>query len=197
MRSLLITLVVVIAVGTLVFLRRSKRVALASDKLVEVYDFKSETSRTIPAAELAPGMVRVKLQNGRVVWASVTDLKQGKLVHGPFSGEVRGYVEKIQKSLEEVYPHDYAFWEDGFRRDAKPEPEIALWLHIAQLFETFKENRSTTLEERKEAFKVLVACSNGTQETALQTVQLNNLPRSDAQLLVHQFFGGTKAKESK
>jgi len=168
--------------------RRGKKLAEPRDGFVNVYDFQTKKTSTIPAAELAPGMVRVRLETGEVVWSKVSDLKHGPVRHPPFEGEARGLVEKIQKSLQEVYPHTYEFWEDGFRRDSNAEQEIALWLHISRIHEEFIKSKPTSFPERKEAFQLLVACSNGTKETALQTVQLSSLSQSDAGVIIEKFF---------
>ena len=192
MKVTILVIVLIVTVAIVFSLRRAKKSVETKNGFVKVYNFQTKQTSTIPAAELAPGMVRVKLETGEVVWAKVTDLKQGPVRHPPFEGEVRELVVRIQKSLEEVYPHTYEFWEDGFRRDANAEREIALWLHISRIHSDFVKSRTTNLEERKDAFHVLVACSNGSEETALQTVQLSSLKQTDAQLLVQKFFHGEK-----
>lgn len=187
--KMVIAIAFVALVGALVFgLRRSKTTDEPPPGFVKVYDFQTKKILTIPAAELAPGMIRLKLQTGEIVWAKASECKTGPLRHPPLEGEVRDLVIRIQKTLEEVYPHDYAFWEDGFRRDTNPSQEIAIWLHISRIYEGFVTNRPTNLGERKDAFRTLVACSTGTKETALQAVHLSSLSREDASVLVNKFF---------
>ena len=180
--------VLLIGVAIIFAKRRARNPGPSTAGFVDTYDFQSKKVTRIPAAELAPGMVRVRLETGQIVWAKVSELKQGAFQHPPFVVELRDAILKLQKSLEEVYPHDYQFWEDGFRRDTHPEGEIALWLHIANVFESFCSSRTTSVEERKDAFRVLVACSNGTAETALQTVQLKAIEQGEAKSLVQKFF---------
>jgi len=197
MKVAILLIVVLVVTGVILLgLRRTRKTTEPKSGFVNVYDFQTKRTSTIPAAELAPGMVRVQLEGGEVVWAKATDLKQGPFRHPPFEGEARDLVVQIQKSLEEVYPHTYEFWEDGFRRDANAEREIALWLHISRIHGEFAKTRTTSLAERREAFKVLVGCSTGTKDTALQTVQLLSLSRSDAELLVEKFFPSKSIKSS-
>jgi hypothetical protein len=197
MKVTILVIVLIVAVVTVLCLRRNGRPNEPKDGFVNVYDFQTKKTSTIPAAELAPGMVRVKLERGEVVWAKASDLKQGALRHPPFEGEVRDLVIQIQKGLEEVYPQTYEFWEDGFRRDANAEREIALWLHISRIHGDFVKSRDTNLKERKEAFQVLIACSTGSEETALQTVHLSSLSQSDARGLIAKFFHGDSNKGAK
>ena len=187
--AILIAVIIIVASCVTVFLtRRGKSAAGPRDGYVDVYDSQTRQISAIPAAELATGMIRVKLDTGGVVWTKASDISQGPIRHPPFEGELRDIVVRIQKSLEEVYPHTYEFWEDGFRRDANAERELAVWLHLSRIYGEFVASKSTRLAERKEAFKVLVACSSGTKETALQTVQLVSLDLSDAESLVAKFF---------
>lgn len=96
-----------------------------------MYDFDTQTLSAIPAAELAPGMVRVRMNGVEgSVWVEAARLQKSPDRHPPFPEQGRDYLRQIKAALDEVYPLTLEAWEDGFRRDHNAEREIATWLHI-------------------------------------------------------------------
>src|SRR5437867_3265790 len=104
-------------------------------EMVRVYDLDTGDITTIPAAELAPGMVSatIKGMEGQF-WVEASKLNQGPYRHPPFSEEVRGMLRNIQQILQEVYPLTLEQWEDGFRRDTNAEREIAAWVYLSHIY---------------------------------------------------------------
>ena len=124
-----------------------------------IYDPDTKEYTEIPESELAPGMVRVQIKGREgVVWVEPGKLHHSDYRHPPFTGERREKVARIQASFPEIYDKSYEVWEDGFRRDTNPDNEIALWLHIGEVYSTFAKDRS--LEYRHELFSLVIACSN-------------------------------------
>lgn len=97
-------------------------------------------------------------------------LEEGPHRHPPFDDEeVRRLIRGIQKTLAEVEPATLEQWEDDFRRDNRPEREIATWLHIAAVYSYFTKprGRARTLspKEKADVFKICLTCSiNGALE---------------------------------
>jgi hypothetical protein len=88
---------------------------------VRVFDFGTEQIITMPAAELAPGMVKARLEGIEgEVWIDSSHLKKNVFQHPPFDEEVRDHLHEIKSALNEVYPMSLEQWEDGFRRDRTP-----------------------------------------------------------------------------
>jgi hypothetical protein len=52
-------------------------------------------------------------------------LRQGEIRHPPFDEELRAYIRDIQAAFAEHRDLSFEEWEDGFRRDAHREREIA------------------------------------------------------------------------
>ena len=159
--------------------------------MVRVYDIETNTVTTIPAEELAPGMVQVQIQGQEgLFWVDASRLQRSQYRHPPFSEDMRDHLREIQNALNEVYPQTLEFWEDGFRRDTHPQREIANWLHMARTYRDFVQGRSLNLEQKREVFDVLVACSNGPRENVFQITSLSSLSRADAEEVVRAFYEG-------
>lgn len=157
-------------------------------KMVTVYDIDTKKTQTIPASELAPGMVQANVQGIGLVWIRADQTKHGALRHPPFSDELIELIKsQIQLPLEGVMPKTLAEWEDGFRRDQKPEQEIALWCHLASRFQNFAQAEELDVRQRHEAFNVLLACTLGPPEQILEIVRLSALTREQAQRAIDAF----------
>ncbi len=163
-------------------------------KTVRVYDSASKKINTIPAAELAPGMVEAEVKGVGRVWINSAAVKHsGKSRHPPFEPELRDLIEqKIQKPLAEVWPKTLAQWEENFRRDTDPEQEIGLWCRIADRFAEFSKSEGLNAAQRQECFAIILHCSTVAPEQILEVVPLKALTREQAQRAIEAYL---KAKD--
>lgn len=160
-------------------------------EFVKVYDVPTRTITTIPASELAAGMVRIQLNGSdEVLWADAAELDaaKGEHRHPLFTGARREKVLYIQQTLRDVYPKAYDAWEDGFRRDLHVDQELDLWVRVARCFADYTARHRPTPEERQEAFEILGACLNSTPTTVFETVRVELLSRANAQQLVDAYY---------
>lgn len=161
----------------------------ANIEFVRVYDFATGEITTIPASELAAGMVRICLDGSdEILWADSAQLKPADHRHPPFVGALREKILYIEQSLADVYSKTYEDWEDGFRRDMHPDQEIDLWVHVCRCLGVFVERHSLAPDERQEAFWILAACLNSTPSTVFEIASVEFLGRALAQELVDAFF---------
>lgn len=151
-------------------------------KTVHVYDFKTKKANTIPAAELAPGMVRVNLVGVGEVYVKASDIsRDGEYKHPPFNSKLRNLIkDKIQQPLAETRPLTLEQWEDGFRRDNNAEREIAVWVFLADRFTKFSKAENLNRVQRQECFKVMLGYTID-QAHVLETITLSALTRDQAQ----------------
>jgi len=169
---------------------------MAAEK-VRVYDLQTKQLTTIPAAELAPGMVRANVQGIEGdVWIDATTAGQAPLRHPPFPEEIREHFRRFAALFHDVYPITPEQWEDGFRRDTNPEKEIAVWLRIADAFEHFTEGRQLFQDQRKDIFDVLLSLATNGADHVLQTVSPRTLSRKRVKEMV-DFLCGTGGPEDK
>jgi hypothetical protein len=139
------------------------------NEMVRVYDFETKKVASIPARELASGMVKVSIQ-GREgeFWVEASQLKPSPPRHSEFGPEYKQVFRYLSDVLCNVYPLSVEEWEDGFRRDANPKKEIQIWVSIANSFLHLTSGLELSEEERKEAFTVIfLAYNNGPKNVLL------------------------------
>ena len=156
--------------------------------LVRVYDFDSKRVSEIPEAELAPGMIQAQLDGVGLVWIRAARVKTGPIRHPPFSEELRGLLREIRTTFDEVYPKSLEDWEDGFRRDANAEQEIAAWYYAARKYQQCLRGQNYSLPQRQEVFAIIAACMTSPREQVLKIVQLSALPQEKATEAIEIFF---------
>ncbi len=155
---------------------------------VKVYDFLTRSVRSIPAIELAPGMVAATVPDvSGTVWVDVAQLEEGDYQHPPLAIELCERIIQVRDALWEVYPQSIEEWEDGFRRDADPHLEVSIWQHIASTYEALTAARVLSLAEKQDYFNVLVACSMTPREHLFNTVSLAAISRDEAEQAVRVF----------
>lgn len=143
----------------------------------------------IPASELRPGAIQVRLQgSGEVVWALPEQLHEGEIKHPEFGEEVRDYIRQIQAAFAEQRPLSFEEWEDGFRRDADPGQEIALWSHAANVYTAFTANEPSA-DRRRDVFRCIVACMTTGPDAVWHVLRPDVLSQAEARQVVDRFFG--------
>jgi hypothetical protein len=160
------------------------------NKTAQVFDPATGKINTIPAAELAPGMVQAQVEGVGLVWINSTGVKGlREFRHPPFEPEWREFIElEIRKPLADVWPKTLAQWEDNFRCDAEPDQEIGLWCRIADRLTKFSEAESLNLAQRQECFAVMLHCSTVPPEQILEVVALKALTREQAQRAIKAYL---------
>jgi hypothetical protein len=104
---------------------------------VRAYDFATKRVTTIPAAELAEGMVRARVEGIEgEVYVQVHQLRQSDYRNAPFDEEKKALMREFAALFADVYPATADDWEDGFRRDVHMDREIGAWRGIAKAYST-------------------------------------------------------------
>jgi hypothetical protein len=157
---------------------------------VRVYNPTTKTVTELPASQLTPNLIQAQVEglNG-VYWVDARELKMGERQAESFPEEVRNYLREIKSKLDEVYPMSLEEWEDGFLRDAHPEQEIALWLHVADLYSRFTSERDFSSEQKKEYFRVLVTCMNSSRERVLQLYSPQLITKAETEKVIAAYYG--------
>jgi hypothetical protein len=146
---------------------------------VRVYDPDTRLVTTIPARELAPGMVRSRVTGvDGVVWLPEAVLRRGGIRHGAMP-RFRPLFRRLSETFAEVHPITPEQWEDGFRRDAEPLSKFADWVRIADAYERFA-GRLKSPDGRLDLLHLLLACVHG-RERAFFTADPRALPRALAE----------------
>ncbi len=157
-----------------------------SDEKVRVYDFETQKITTIPAAELASGMIKAQVEgiDGEVYVEASQVRPGGDYRHPPFDEERKAVMRQLAEVFADVYPITAEQWEDGFRRDMHIDKEIGLWCRMAQALQHFTEDGAQSLEQRREIYQVISACVTNGPHNALRTVSLRTLARPRAKAII-------------
>ena len=126
---------------------------------VKVYD---PETRTVTEAEAEKAMaflmpIRVVGLEG-TYWADPSKLRPGTPKNWFFSPKTRAAIQEIKTALDEVHPMSLEEWEEGFRRDANPQSEIALWQVLVGVYRDLVEPQKLALESRRDYYRVLATC---------------------------------------
>lgn len=148
-------------------------------KMVKVLNPDTKEVATIPVAELAPGMICVRVGDTNEVYYVEADKikKKPGLRHPAFEEEDRRIIRGIMATFHDVHPRSFQQWEDGFRYDMNPKKEIGLWLLMGHCFLHFTRGRSLNFEKRKNIFDVILATVNNGPDAVSSTVVAHTLSR--------------------
>jgi hypothetical protein len=160
-----------------------------SAESVRVYDLYTEQLTTIPARELAAGMILAEIDgiDGQV-YVNAKQLRDVALRHPPFRPERRKQLKYIRSALLDVHPMTMEEWEEGFRRDANPDREIASWLHIAGVYRHFTQGRVLSVEQKTDIFKLIGTCATTSRDQAHFIANPVTLSKQRVREIVSFFF---------
>lgn len=162
-----------------------------AERTVRTYDFDTGVITRIPARELAPGMILAKVEGIEgEVWVSARELEISACAskHPPFCAEVVKMLRAMHKVLKTVYPVSFKAWEKGFRHDAHPEQEIAVWKIIVDGFKHFTDGRNLTREQKQDVFNALLTASNSDKDTVHYVTEPLTLSQPQLKRIANYFM---------
>jgi hypothetical protein len=160
-----------------------------SQEMVPFFDVENKRVIRIPASELRPGAIQVRLKGtNEIVWVLPEQLREGRVKHSEFDESIRAYIRQIQAAFAEQRPISFEEWEEGFRRDANPEPEIAYWSHAADIYTAFTANEPSAAR-RHDVYRCIVTCMTTGPDDVWRVLRPEVLSRDEAEQVVNRFFG--------
>lgn len=160
---------------------------------VPFYDVESGTLVTIPAEELAPGAIRARVHGiDGIVWLLPDKIVSSPISHPLFPESERQRIRRIQETFAEHRPLSCDEWEDEFRRDADPAPEIAIWSHAADVYADSIAGHQWSEAERDEVYGVILTCMMASSETIWRVLSLSVLDRKQAEEIIGRVYGRRK-----
>lgn len=157
---------------------------------VRFYDVENKRVITIPASELAPGSVQVRLNgNDEVVWMESRHLQAPSVPkHQELAQELKDAIRRIMENFQDQNPMPYEEWEEGFRCDAHPEQEIAYWLKASAVF----RHHAKAMEgagQRAELYHLVGCCLNSNRENLPRIYQRTLLDPAKVQSVLDTYYG--------
>ena len=160
---------------------------------VPFHDVPSRRVIHIPPGELRPGCVQARVEGvEEIVWILPEQLQEAPIRHPPFDEEMRSYIREIQSAFAEQRDVSVEEWEEGFRRDADPEREIAMFAYAAEVYRLFTDHEEDAMK-RADIYGLLIACMTTSPDSVWHVVKLNALTRPEAERIARRFYGGERA----
>jgi hypothetical protein len=155
---------------------------------VRVLDPDTQQLITIPARELAPGMIQVQqVGDSEPYWVAAEDLKAEAETRHPPLTDLRPLFDWFSTLFASVRPLTPQEWEYGFRCDMNYANEVLIWVHVAEVFEHFTAGRNLPPDKQKDIFDVALACANAGPARALFVVNPLTLSQKRAEQIVTRF----------
>ena len=159
-----------------------------TEDLVPFFDIESSAVVQIPRRELGAGAIEVQIQGIEgLVWVIPEQLQQGPLRHPPFDEEIRDYLRQIQEAFAEHRDLTLEEWEEGFRRDANAEREIAIWSYAADVYRQFADNEPSK-DRRADVYTCIVACMISSPDTVWKGLKPEVLTDTEAKEIVNCYY---------
>jgi hypothetical protein len=159
-------------------------------EMVRFFDAPTGQVVRIPATELRPGILQARIEGvDGVVWVAPDQLEPNEICHPPFDGDLLASVRRIHATFAAHCSLTFAQWEEGFRRDADPEREIARCVHAVNVYTTFTQDESDPTR-REDVFRTVVACLTASADSVWHVLQTQSLTRREAQRVIDRFFRG-------
>ncbi|MGA9752815.1 MAG: hypothetical protein WBS54_13610 [Acidobacteriota bacterium] len=168
-----------------------------------IWDTGTRQARVVPASEVPTHFMPVQIEGHEGLhWVDPSSLHLSEPKNWFFSGETRDTLLEIKRTLDEVLPMSFEEFEDGFRRDANPQNEIALWRHLASVYSMLVGGRDLSLSKKKDCYRVLFTCmltpgeealarsSVAAREGELRVARCTSLAPEEADAIVDAYFHG-------
>ncbi len=107
-------------------------------------------------------------------------IKTTGILHHPADPAWRPHIDRLKSVFDPYYPKTVEGWELGFRQDATPEREIAIWLRMADELERLLGLRRFTAGERADLYRMVVSLSVGAMPREI-LASLEALPADEAE----------------
>jgi hypothetical protein len=161
---------------------------------VKVYDAKTKEVVTIPASELAPGMIRANIEGVGEVFIAASELEAS---HGSPKALPDGFAAIATAVFEIIGPQipslDLRRWIEGFQSDLHPVRELTMWMTAALVFYEMSHQAKDAADVRHDVFHVSSSVMTNGKHT-LEVVELRRISKARAQAVVDRYLSITDAE---
>lgn len=108
-------------------------------------------------------------------WIPVDKIVPGPICNPILSETQIQRAERLRDIFQEVFPSTVEEWLDSFKRDQRANSELSLWEHMGAVYNRYCAYGAPTLQEKKDAFSVILARSMMPNDEILSHRQELNL----------------------
>jgi hypothetical protein len=121
-------------------------------KMVKVYDSETHQLSEMPAAELAPHMVKITVLNvgTEEAYVDVRTIKNGPLVRVGLTEEELARLRKVYDALLEEHKIEFETMLGNLCREIGPDNEIEFWEHLAKTCIAYINGKAFSLKKKRE-----------------------------------------------
>ncbi|MFN7289881.1 MAG: hypothetical protein ACK5YR_09105 [Pirellula sp.] len=126
-------------------------------------------------------------QSGTVRWVDPKEIHQGPVQRDSLTDEQTERIKVLQQTFVEIDGQTIDQWIDSFKRDLNPDKELAIWERMARAYTAFCHSRELSLDEKKEAYKIVLLRSMASPEDVLARIELKLISKIDAEIIMSGF----------
>ena len=126
-------------------------------------------------------------QTGDVQWIDPKDIHQGSVKRDSLTDEQIERIKALQQIFFEVDGQTIDQWFDSFKRDLNPDRELEIWERMAKAYTAYCHSRELSLDEKKEAYKIVLLRSMASPEDVLARIELKLISKIDAEIIMSGF----------
>lgn len=120
-------------------------------------------------------------------WVPTSSLERSPAQRDALGQEQLRRIQQVRAVFADVDDQTEAEWVDNFRRDQNPDKEIAVWEEMASAYREFCSGRQLSSVAKMDVFRVVLMRSMASEEETLAKVQLNELTKGDARIVMRGF----------
>ena len=119
----------------------------------------------------------------------IKDLKLNDVVHDSLTTKQIKAIERILRTFSEVNSNTLEETIDNFKRDQRPDREIAVWLTMADVYEHFTLHKGTAIDHNKkdEAYELILLRSMMTEEEVIDKFDFKYLSTDEVKAILDEY----------
>ena len=114
----------------------------------------------------------------------IDEIEPGPVLRDSLSLDQEEKITFVHQTFSEVSPTSLEQMKADFMRDQNPDKEIAIWVAMAEAYQTYTKDKELDLDQKKETYEILLIRSLFPEEEALQNVQLKFLSEEEARAVM-------------
>ena len=118
----------------------------------------------------------------------VAYISSGSIKHSRLGDDMLADICLIQAAFQEHCPLSIEEWEDGFRRDATPQREIAFWFRAAEIYSALAADDPSP-ERRRDVYRCLVVCMVTRPDMFSLAFHPEAITPEEASLVAEAYYG--------
>jgi hypothetical protein len=123
-------------------------------------------------------------QEQKVQLVDPNTIEQGSILNETLTDKQIEQITYLFETFKEVDSTPKEKWIDDFKKDLNPDNEIAIWMMMANAYNNFCDNKTISLDTKKEVFKLVLIRSSFPENEVLKQIDLTYLSEDEAKSIL-------------